>query len=110
MLNLQFGTPQNLKIFFVLRKKDNQISLLHFYHHSLMPIETWICVKFVVVKEEFDGHVFKKFEHKDDLCDGTRFTVRRMENNVLKCKISTGGKAAAMGKPFVTSKKIEAEM
>ncbi|XP_075235029.1 uncharacterized protein LOC142332466 [Lycorma delicatula] len=44
------------------------------------------------VKEEFDGHVFKKFEHKDGLCDGMRFTVRRMENNVLKCKISTGGK------------------
>ncbi|XP_052130767.1 elongation of very long chain fatty acids protein AAEL008004-like [Frankliniella occidentalis] len=34
-------------IFFVLRKKDNQISLLHLYHHSLTPIETWICVKFL---------------------------------------------------------------
>ncbi|CAI6344551.1 unnamed protein product [Macrosiphum euphorbiae] len=33
--------------FFVLRKKDNQISLLHLYHHSLTPIETWICVKFI---------------------------------------------------------------
>ncbi|XP_075213489.1 very long chain fatty acid elongase 1-like isoform X1 [Lycorma delicatula] len=36
-----------LLIFFVLRKKDNQISLLHLYHHSLTPIETWICVKFI---------------------------------------------------------------
>lgn len=34
-------------IFFVMRKKDNQISLLHLYHHSLTPIETWICVKFL---------------------------------------------------------------
>ncbi|KAK7604933.1 hypothetical protein V9T40_006119 [Parthenolecanium corni] len=34
-------------LFFVLRKKDNQISLLHLYHHSLTPIETWICVKFI---------------------------------------------------------------
>jgi len=36
--------------FFVLRKKDNQISLLHLYHHSLTPIETWICVKFIAGK------------------------------------------------------------
>lgn len=34
-------------IFFVLRKKDNQVSLLHLYHHTLTPIETWICVKFL---------------------------------------------------------------
>ncbi|XP_066905201.1 very long chain fatty acid elongase AAEL008004 [Halyomorpha halys] len=34
-------------IFFVLRKKDNQITLLHLYHHSLTPIETWVCVKFL---------------------------------------------------------------
>uniref|UniRef100_A0A8D8SNM9 Elongation of very long chain fatty acids protein n=3 Tax=Cacopsylla melanoneura TaxID=428564 RepID=A0A8D8SNM9_9HEMI len=34
-------------IFFVMRKKDNQISLLHLYHHSLTPLETWICVKFL---------------------------------------------------------------
>ncbi|XP_046669192.1 elongation of very long chain fatty acids protein AAEL008004-like [Homalodisca vitripennis] len=34
-------------LFFVLRKKDNQISLLHLYHHSLTPIETWVCVKFL---------------------------------------------------------------
>lgn len=35
------------QVFFVMRKKDNQISLLHLYHHSLTPIETWICVKFI---------------------------------------------------------------
>ncbi|XP_049805466.1 elongation of very long chain fatty acids protein AAEL008004-like [Schistocerca nitens] len=34
-------------IFFVLRKKDNQVSLLHLYHHTLTPIETWICCKFI---------------------------------------------------------------
>lgn len=35
------------QIFFVLRKKDSQVSFLHLYHHSLTPLETWICVKFI---------------------------------------------------------------
>ena len=35
------------QIFFVLRKKDNQVTFLHLYHHSLTPLETWICVKFI---------------------------------------------------------------
>ncbi|GJQ85711.1 hypothetical protein Trydic_g13401 [Trypoxylus dichotomus] len=34
-------------VFFVLRKKDSQVSLLHLYHHSLTPVETWILVKFI---------------------------------------------------------------
>lgn len=29
-------------IFFVLRKKDNQISVLHLYHHSVVPILGWL--------------------------------------------------------------------
>jgi len=35
------------QIFFVLRKKDSQVTFLHLYHHSLTPLETWICVKFI---------------------------------------------------------------
>ncbi|XP_018567405.1 elongation of very long chain fatty acids protein AAEL008004 [Anoplophora glabripennis] len=34
-------------LFFVLRKKDSQVSFLHLYHHSLTPLETWILVKFI---------------------------------------------------------------
>ncbi|KAG8234217.1 hypothetical protein J437_LFUL013814 [Ladona fulva] len=34
-------------IFFVLRKKDSQITPLHLYHHCLTPLETWICVKYI---------------------------------------------------------------
>ncbi|PBC32084.1 Elongation of very long chain fatty acids protein [Apis cerana cerana] len=34
-------------IFFVLRKKESQVTFLHLYHHSLTPLETWICVKFI---------------------------------------------------------------
>lgn len=33
-------------VFFVMRKKDRQISFLHLYHHSMMPICAWIGVKF----------------------------------------------------------------
>lgn len=33
-------------VFFVLRKKNRQITFLHLYHHSLMPITGWIGVKF----------------------------------------------------------------
>ncbi|CAG9864845.1 unnamed protein product [Phyllotreta striolata] len=33
-------------IFFVMRKKNSQVTFLHVYHHSLTPIETWFLVKF----------------------------------------------------------------
>ncbi|CAG9859802.1 unnamed protein product [Phyllotreta striolata] len=34
-------------ILFVLRKKDNQVTNLHLYHHCIMPIGSWIAVKYV---------------------------------------------------------------
>ncbi|XP_067654788.1 very long chain fatty acid elongase 2-like [Haliotis asinina] len=34
-------------VFFVLRKKSNQISFLHLYHHSTMPILWWAGARFV---------------------------------------------------------------
>lgn len=37
-------------IFFVMRKKDSQVTFLHLYHHSLTPLETWILVKFLAGK------------------------------------------------------------
>lgn len=37
-------------VFFVLRKKDSQVTFLHLYHHSLTPLETWILVKFLAGK------------------------------------------------------------
>lgn len=33
-------------VFFVLRKKNNQVSFLHLYHHTLMPMLSWIAVKY----------------------------------------------------------------
>nr|CAD7615637.1 unnamed protein product [Timema genevievae] len=34
-------------VFFVLRKKNNQITFLHVYHHAAMVFGTWIAVKFL---------------------------------------------------------------
>lgn len=34
-------------VFFVLRKKNNQVSFLHLYHHSMMPVCAWIGTKFL---------------------------------------------------------------
>jgi len=34
------------QIFFVLRKKNDQISTLHVIHHGVMPMSVWIVAKF----------------------------------------------------------------
>lgn len=39
-LNLKF------QIFFVLRKKDEHVSLLHVVHHGIMPMSVWFGVRF----------------------------------------------------------------
>ncbi|XP_028177946.1 elongation of very long chain fatty acids protein 4-like [Ostrinia furnacalis] len=33
-------------IFFVIRKKYNQVTFLHVYHHSFMVVITWVCLKY----------------------------------------------------------------
>jgi elongation of very long chain fatty acids protein 7 len=33
-------------VFFVLRKKDTQISFLHLYHHTVMPMASWGAAKY----------------------------------------------------------------
>ncbi|XP_032511192.2 elongation of very long chain fatty acids protein 7-like [Danaus plexippus] len=33
-------------VFFVLRKKDNQVTFLHLYHHSIMMLGTWAFLKY----------------------------------------------------------------
>ena len=34
-------------LFFILRKKNNQITFLHLYHHAIMPINVFPCLRFV---------------------------------------------------------------
>lgn len=36
-------------VFFVLRKKNNQISFLHLYHHTMMALTSYYCVKNLVM-------------------------------------------------------------
>jgi len=39
-------------VFFVLRKKDNQVSFLHLYHHSVMFVGTWYYFKYMLLDME----------------------------------------------------------
>lgn len=39
-------------VFFVLRKKQSQISFLHVYHHAGMAFGTWVATKFLA-----GGHI-----------------------------------------------------
>ncbi|CAB0035562.1 unnamed protein product [Trichogramma brassicae] len=50
-------------IFFVLRKKDSQVTFLHLYHHSLTPLETWVCVKFIAGGHGTLGNLINNFVH-----------------------------------------------
>jgi elongation of very long chain fatty acids protein 7 len=40
-------------VFFVLRKKQSQVSFLHLYHHTLMPICAFIGLKYFAGKEYY---------------------------------------------------------
>ncbi len=33
--------------FFILRKKNNQITFLHLFHHGIMPLSVWPCFRFI---------------------------------------------------------------
>ncbi|XP_071104409.1 very long chain fatty acid elongase 7-like [Haliotis cracherodii] len=50
-------------VFFVLRKKGSQISFLHVYHHSTMPILWWAGVKFVAGGEGYFSASINSFVH-----------------------------------------------
>lgn len=45
--SLTFLLPFKFQVFFVLRKKNNQITALHVYHHSIMAFSTWGYLKYV---------------------------------------------------------------
>ncbi|KAM7362120.1 very long chain fatty acid elongase 7-like isoform 1-T1 [Cochliomyia hominivorax] len=50
-------------IFFVLRKKSNQITWLHVYHHSVTPLETWVLVKFIAGGNATFPNLLNNFVH-----------------------------------------------
>ena len=50
-------------IFFILRKKDNQLTFLHIYHHSTMVIFWWVGAKFVPGGSALTGAMVNCFVH-----------------------------------------------
>ncbi|XP_031569543.1 elongation of very long chain fatty acids protein 4-like [Actinia tenebrosa] len=50
-------------IFFILRKKNNQISFLHVYHHSSMVMLWWIGIKWVAGGQSFFSAMINSFIH-----------------------------------------------
>ncbi|XP_034948903.1 elongation of very long chain fatty acids protein 4-like isoform X2 [Chelonus insularis] len=50
-------------IFFILRKKDNQLSFLHVYHHSTMFLLWWIGIKWVPSGSTFLPAMINSFIH-----------------------------------------------
>jgi len=49
--------------FFILRKKNNQISFLHVYHHASMVLLTWVMVKFTPGAAAYLGPLCNSFIH-----------------------------------------------
>lgn len=49
--------------FFVIRKKNNQITALHVIHHGIMPIYTWGMVRWVPGGQESFGALINTFIH-----------------------------------------------
>jgi len=50
-------------MFFVLRKKNNQISFLHVYHHSTMPLLWWIGIKWTPCGQAAHAAIVNAFIH-----------------------------------------------
>ncbi|CAL1537579.1 unnamed protein product [Lymnaea stagnalis] len=50
-------------VFFILRKKGNQITFLHVYHHSTMAIICWYVAKYVPGGEKFYNGGFNSLIH-----------------------------------------------
>jgi len=38
-----------IQVFFILRKKNNQVSFLHVYHHATMILNWWMAAKYLPV-------------------------------------------------------------
>ncbi|RXG60166.1 Elongation of very long chain fatty acids protein 4, partial [Armadillidium vulgare] len=50
-------------LFFILRKKNNQLTFLHVYHHSTMFFLWWIGVKYVAGGSSFLAAMMNSFVH-----------------------------------------------
>ncbi|XP_065923120.1 very long chain fatty acid elongase 7-like isoform X2 [Magallana gigas] len=55
--------PWALRFFFIVRKKERQITFLHVYHHAIMLLHTWWFVKFVPGGQTFVLGFLNSFVH-----------------------------------------------
>jgi elongation of very long chain fatty acids protein 4 len=50
-------------VFFILRKKDNQVTFLHVYHHATMIANWWMAAKYIPVGQSFFVGMVNSFIH-----------------------------------------------
>ncbi|ESO02220.1 hypothetical protein HELRODRAFT_188628 [Helobdella robusta] len=50
-------------VFFILRKKNSQVTFLHVYHHATMIINWWMAAKYVPIGQSFFVGVVNSFIH-----------------------------------------------
>ncbi|KAI1290442.1 Elongation of very long chain fatty acids protein 1 [Halotydeus destructor] len=50
-------------VFFVLRKKDSQVTTLHLVHHTIMPFTSYFCIKFVPYTPTILTAILNSFVH-----------------------------------------------
>ncbi|XP_076075633.1 very long chain fatty acid elongase 4-like isoform X2 [Mytilus galloprovincialis] len=56
-------SPLAIRVFFILRKKFNQVSFLHVYHHCTMILNWWMGVKYVAGGQSFFTGMLNSFVH-----------------------------------------------
>ncbi|GFS15800.1 elongation of very long chain fatty acids protein [Elysia marginata] len=56
-------SPLALRVFFILRKKNNQLTFLHVFHHGTMIFNWWLCVRFVPGGCSFFHAMLNSFVH-----------------------------------------------
>ncbi|CAG2240046.1 ELOVL4 [Mytilus edulis] len=57
------NNPIAIRIFFILRKKNQQITFLHVYHHSTMLLNWWLGVKYIAGGQSFFLALLNTFVH-----------------------------------------------
>lgn len=50
-------------VFFILRKKNNQLTFLHVFHHAVMPVSSWFALKFIAGGLGTFGCLLNSFIH-----------------------------------------------
>ncbi|KAI3368843.1 hypothetical protein L3Q82_025824 [Scortum barcoo] len=56
-------SPLAMRFFFILRKKNNQVTFLHVYHHATMIFNWWLGIKYVAGGQSFFIGLVNTFVH-----------------------------------------------